>query len=176
MGKVQPAAIDTGWIDAGLPVSAGNLAANLNGLQSQSTALQNQLSFNGTYSLGADFCKETPGNFTGAVVAGGTGENGAGWAAAKAACVTTCGGSSTAHMCTTEELVRHFALGEPALTPNSAAWFASGVLGTTASGGDSDCYGWTVGDSTSYGGLWEGYYSTAGACNGSFPIACCDWP
>jgi hypothetical protein len=91
------------------------------------------------------------------------------YAAAKALCETTCA-SPSAHMCTSEEIVRSMSAGvvEPA---TKSSWYSAGFA---PSGSNTyDCSMWT--GTTAFGPLWA--YGTTielGGCSSAYPLACCD--
>ena len=97
-----------------------------------------------------------------------------GFAAAKAQCESVPGCSPSAHMCTSEEIVRTSQMGYP--TGNG--WFTTGTSNAmTTTPPVNDCGGWRVNDSTAQGSLWTGTGSEFVGwigCNTAEPILCCD--
>lgn len=96
-----------------------------------------------------------------------------GFAAAKAQCQTVPGCSPSAHMCTSEEIIRTSQMGYP--TGNG--WFSTGTNNAAASAPLADCNGWRVGDGTVQGSVWTGTGSEFTGwigCSASEPILCCD--
>lgn len=121
-----------------------------------------------SYSTGATkFCGITPVTTTGAIVYSGVG----GYRGTKLACenVASCGNSPTAHMCTTEEMIRSSALG----MTTANGWIASGV-------GNADCLGWKDDTIQKSGAAWDTTFMGGGgvanllSCNATTPILCCD--
>ena len=68
-----------------------------------------------------------------------------GYSGAKSLCQTACLGSATAHMCTSEAMIRNSALGiaVPYPSPGIGGWVSSGVASEVGSGSGilSDCQG-----------------------------------
>jgi len=132
-----------------------------------------------SYSLAAKYCGKTTAT-SGSISSGML----TGWQAAKDLCQTACSSSSTAHMCTGDELSRSAQLG---LTLDTG-WYASGsAVGFPASGNPAafDCQGWTSNAATfvgyaQLGSVWSHSstqdYPNAYACNysGGWPVLCCD--
>lgn len=122
-----------------------------------------------SYSVGATkFCGITPVTTTGAVVFATV----TGYPGTKKACenVASCGTSPTAHMCTTEEMVRSTQLG----IPTASGWISSGVAVNTI----SDCLAWTNSTINVAGAAWtitaSGPVPNSVSCNAMSPILCCD--
>jgi len=129
-------------------------------------------------SVGATmYCGATSTSYTGAM---------GGYEGAKAACQTTCA-STTAHMCTSEELIRSQAVG--AKLGAVTGWYASGVLWlTTEPSGiiTSDCggsgtfveaYTQTQSNDGAFvlrGALWQNGGPNTDVCTDSYSIMCCD--
>jgi len=135
------------------------------------------------YSINATYCGSTLAT-TGAISQGSL----VGYAAAKAACEATCGGSLSAHMCSGEEIVRHVSMGGS--IPTGQGWIAAsaGVYdlhpvrtdGTTISC-YYDCLGFSASTNTacsaggvSYGTVWQGSWFDQLGCDQTAPIYCCD--
>ncbi len=179
MPQANPITLDS--FSAGEALSSSKVNANLqatqsavSNLQTRMTAAEAQLSGNGNYALGATFCGTSIGSFTGSLTDGAL----TGYAAGKSICQKSCG-ATTAHMCTSEELVRSSAVGGPFL-PKSPAnayyWYASGI---TTDGAIGDCEDFTSGTSSGGDGAAWLVGSTqmapsAAACSSSLPIACCN--
>ena len=123
-----------------------------------------------SYSTGFTvYCGETAA-VTGAFASGTK----VGFAAAKAQCETVPGCSRSAHMCTSEEVVRSSQMGYP--TGNG--WFSTGSTNAaTTTAPVNDCNGWRTGDNTVQGSLWTGTGSEFVGwigCSTAEPILCCD--
>ena len=122
-----------------------------------------------SYSTGfTTYCGKSA-SVTGAFASGAK----VGFAAAKAQCESVPGCSPSAHMCTSEEIVRTSQMGYP--TGNG--WFSTGTTNGAASAPINDCQGWRVGDGTQQGSLWTGTGSEFVGwigCNTAEPILCCD--
>jgi hypothetical protein len=115
------------------------------------------------YSVGATkYCGATP------LTSGGV----SGYLGAKSQCGTACS-STSAHMCTGDELVRAAAVGQT--TP--IGWYAGAMYAAEpgTSNAVDDCLGFTR-SSVSYGQTWGGSTQapTNDACSSSHPILCCD--
>jgi hypothetical protein len=134
------------------------------------------------YSINATYCGATLAT-NGAISQGGL----VGYAAAKAACETTCG-SSSAHMCSGEEIVRHVSMG--GTIPTGQGWIAAAASvndsypvqtdGTKVSC-TSDCLGFEASTNIacsaaglSFGTVWQGSWFTQLGCDQTAPIYCCD--
>jgi hypothetical protein len=172
--------VDTTWIQDGGPVSATSLTtdfatvnSNFGDLQGQVTTLQGQaakpvVTINGKqWSVGAALCGQTAA--TQGLITGG-------YAGAKSLCQSACGGSASAHMCTTEELVRSVQAG---MNITTNMWCAGGVYASpiTLQGVTStlsDCAGWTSNAQGQSALKWSNNAPEADTCISSYPIACCD--
>ena len=128
-------------------------------LERRLKALENRVTLNGTYSVNATLC--------GATAASSTGNLG-GYSGAKAMCQTTCG-SSTAHMCLIDELVRSRATGK-SLTPG---WYATGTVDYFGSS-LIDCLGYTDASQPLGPSFSTQFGFSYSACNVSQPVLCCD--
>jgi hypothetical protein len=101
-----------------------------------------------------------------------------GYAGAKQLCETTCS-STTAHMCTSEELVRTSQLGVTIPTPTGVvpgSWYSAGIR-QVASGNPVDCAGWTndaSGTSSHDGPFWGLGQPQVTGCFNAAPVLCCD--
>lgn len=120
-----------------------------------------------SYSVGATkYCGTGPSPTTGAISYNTL----TGYAGAKAMCQasTGCGPSLTAHMCTSDEILRSRMVG---ISVPTSAWYATGV-GVPVSGGQIyDCAAYT--SAAAFGASWAGDPDYA-ACTTSQPILCCD--
>jgi hypothetical protein len=123
---------------------------------------------NKKWSLGATYCGVTPGSYNGSL---------GGYATAKSLCESVTGCSPSAHMCTSEELVRTYQMG---VTFSTEGWYSQGAWAywsTTGSNYMNDCAGWTSTLTNSYGPVWN-YMSSPSpsgdACNLTHPVICCD--
>lgn len=179
--KVIRAAVVTGSVIAalgvGLAIAAPHqwkasdplAAADLNGLN-----VLTYTSDAGTvsYSVGpTKFCGSTPFTTAGTIDYAGL----KGYAAAKKACETvpSCGNSVTAHMCTSEELVRTAQLG----APTESGWQSSGTVDVHTGGTIADCWGWTQSQASLMGLTWNpppAPMPNGGPCSDLHPILCCD--
>lgn len=121
---------------------------------------------------GGGYCGLTAATFTGSAVGGYSG--------AKAKCQTACGGSSTAHVCSSEEMVRFGATGGTHAA--ATAWIATGVASVTATSLPiEDCRTFTSASNNEYGVVWvwpagapvSGYPHVVG-CDLPQQVACCD--
>lgn len=168
-----PFAIEAGRASA----ATGSLSAQLAMLEAKVAALEDQLAaleakrpvfMNGakTYSLDAKFCGFTANSFTG---------NLGGYTGAKTACEATCS-SPTAHMCTSEELIRYRATGGTFVNPPAFVWFASGVFSRMAGPINlRDCAMFTSSDGANEAnGALNGGALSFLFCDTQARIACCD--
>jgi hypothetical protein len=108
-----------------------------------------------------------------------------GYAAAKANCEASvgCASSPTAHMCSSEELIRSTQLG---IVPTESGWMAGGI-GSVVNGSSgmesNDCDGWIQGTAAQDGAIWflpstppippQGKPAFS-ACNSAIRVLCCD--
>jgi hypothetical protein len=142
----------------GTVISSGQVNANFAALAEQSVVYTNPVT-NGRYSLNAGFCGQTTALSTG---------NLGGYTGAKTQCETTCG-TDTAHMCTSEEVIRYVSTG--GTMPNEQLWIATGVGVEFL----TDCLGWTSSSDTSQGGtFWTPDQPGLILCSASARVACCD--
>jgi hypothetical protein len=79
--------------------------------------------------------------------------------------------TETAHMCTSEELVRTRQAGLPV---SAGGWFAQGLDAFDGSRHFNDCAGWLDGSDASGGAMWGGTRAATSFCGTSQPILCCD--
>lgn len=133
---------------------------------------------NARYSVGATlYCGQTTTTYSGQI------DKTAGYAAAAAHCQTVSGCSATAHMCTSEELVRSTSMGiVTAQTP--AGWYATGVsrmVGLDSNNNPlsaGDCAGYTDAppqyQNSDFGSIWSSGVPSTQTCSNSSPILCCD--
>ena len=127
-----------------------------------------------SYSVGATkYCGKTnptDGKITSAATSG--------YVLAKSLCqnVTAgCNTSPSAHMCSSEELVRSSQLGVAV----DAGWYSTGstsAISNAAGKSASDCLGWSSSDEANAGAVWNPspLQPTAALCNARFPVLCCD--
>lgn len=172
---------DVTWIAPNEPISATKLKALFTEADERITAVEDDVAKleaakpvvtkNGKqWSLGATYCGIT------AATDGSAG----GYATTKALCeqpTTGCPsasgglGSSSAHMCTAEELVRSASSGIPL---PGAGWYNRGARVIEGpSSAMTDCAGWTSNSTNMSGALWSVTPSGA-TCNATYPILCCD--
>ncbi len=165
--------------ESGQPIRASEINANFEHLESAVAALEAsnaelQAANERIESRGA-YCNttaETTGRLT---AAGGL----VGYAAAAALCATACG-SPTAHMCTSEEILRNVR-GGVALP---VGWYGNGVYSldnvryadnSSETYVRNDCDGWTNGTSTyTHGPSWSNNRPSASNCSGAKAVLCCD--
>lgn len=137
------------------------------------------------YALEADTARRTVrtvggeryssgGGFCGATAVAQDGDMG-GYAGAKALCEAVASCSSSAHMCTTDEIIRHKALGQT----HPQGWFASGVWVPSGGIQVKDCDAWTDNGSGRAGMAFAASSSTepgpfSAVCNTTYPVLCCD--
>jgi hypothetical protein len=149
-------------------LSADDLNQDFVNLEGRMAALESfkaQATSNGTYNLGAKYCGATATKFTG---------NLGGYAGAKAACVSTCANSPTAHMCLPNELVQTEAVGTA--TP-ADGWYSMGTYSADNVGYlYNDCNGWTSNATSLAGAVWDGAGKRPSGviCGNSEPILCCN--
>jgi hypothetical protein len=130
-----------------------------------------------TYSPNAIYCGVSSAKYTGNLMpASPSAPNG--YAAAKAVCETACN-STSAHMCTSEEIIRTLSIGAPFLpapSPSGAlGWYSPGVLWLDPGGNaTNDCKGWTDASSNS-GPVWWSSPPQPNilSCTSSLPVLCC---
>jgi len=129
-------------------------------LEGRIAALEKRTTLNGTYSVNATFC--------GATATSSAGDLG-GYAGAKAACQAECG-STTAHMCIVDELVRSKATGIT-LVPG---WYATGTVDLSGSS-VIDCRAFTDPTGNSLGAAYSTTFGFSyDYCNAVHPTLCCD--
>lgn len=144
-------------------------AADLNGLNVARTDA-------GSYSVSATlYCGATSQSASGDL--SGLTASGLGYARAKHACEAVAGCGVTAHMCTSEEVVRSGALGLN--VPAPGGWYSTGSDAVTSTQHNNDCNGWTSSVGTSFSGMtWQGNGANGAAiatsCGSANPILCCD--
>lgn len=162
--------VDASWVASGAPVSAANFNSDLNTINANFASLDQRLTIlearttsDGGYSVNATYCGTTESM---------TGQIAGGYAGAKAFCVAACNGANTAHMCTTEELLRSLSLGTGQPGPS---WISTGTLGVVWSPSSAaDCNRWASAESSDYGGAWDGNGAVLSSCDTVSPIACCN--
>ena len=101
-----------------------------------------------------------------------------GYAAAKRACEVALG-SSSAHMCTVQDMVVSAQMG---INSGVIAWVSHGTTSYKSNGSivDRDCYAWTskytcAEHSDCHGSAWK-QSMTEAYCADAWPISCCDHP
>jgi hypothetical protein len=158
-------------------IEAANASAAVGLLDGRIAAVERPIfTANGVqYALHGKYCGMT-GSVTGNLAPLSTST---GYAAAKGLCQAVSGCSAAAHVCTSEEMVRHAATGGT-LTAN--VWYATGTLSWTWNPSVmnnlamNDCIAFSSAATTYYGSMW--LMATNGPnfslCNASYPIACCD--
>jgi hypothetical protein len=125
-----------------------------------------------SYSINGVYCGSAalPGT-TGMLPTGG-------YTTMKMLCQGASGCTATAHMCTTEEMLRSAATGG---IPSSVTdgWYSSGVAWvdpSSANAVSTDCNGWRTNSNTREGAAWTGGQPNSHLCsnNSNVPILCCD--
>jgi hypothetical protein len=164
----------------GQTLSSSVMNQNFSGLDSRIGALESFTSTgtkvvetrNGKkWSLGATYCGATGTSYTGASVGG--------YASAKSLCEQVslgCNQSTSAHMCTAEEVLRTYEMGLPFST---TGWYSQGAWSYSPAQPVyvNDCAAWTSSSATTdIGPVWNnnGPQPSGDHCNGSHPILCCD--
>ena len=118
-----------------------------------------------SYSTGfTRYCGAATGG-TGSITSGAK----SGYSAAKAQCETVPGCSASAHMCSSEEVIRTAQMG----VVSAQGWISTGVT-NAMTGGLDDCNGWKTGDGTQNGVVWTGTFPGWVGCNTAEAILCCD--
>jgi hypothetical protein len=157
---------------AGDALSSSKINANFSSLDGRVTTLEKfnvgasrivETRNGKSWSLGAVYC---------GVTASTTGQIAGGYAGVKALCETACT-STSAHMCTSEEIIRTAQLGVAA----PAGWYSGGQWSLyNGSTGivDNDCTSWTSAGSLVNGYWWTSTYATVSGCSISGPALCCD--
>jgi hypothetical protein len=131
-----------------------------------------------SFSVGATkYCGQSPTTSTGTASYGGQ----VGYAAMKKLCEVATGCSSTAHMCSGDELARSVAIGDNPPLNSAGGWYESGA---SSPGGQSpiigDCQGWMLTNSNFQGAVWVNNPGnsqngpSSGGCNTSNYVFCCD--
>jgi hypothetical protein len=161
------ASADITNFQAGQPVSAAGINANLSDLQSQ-VAAANKF----THKAYCGSTVATKGDLSGI---GGQ----KGYGSARAACKTiaTCG-ATAAHVCTADEITNDASLGSP--MPSGRYQAGVAVLGYGGSGIFNDCSGWQGTSSGTVSPFWNGRGEAGGeltpaavSCDVDKPILCC---
>jgi hypothetical protein len=157
---------------AGDQLSSSKLNANFTALDGRVAALEK-------FDIGTSRIVETRGGKAwslGAVWCGVTastkGSIPGGYAGAKGQCESACT-STSAHMCTTEEIVRTAQVGVAA----PAGWYSAGLWSLyngASSTVDNDCTAWTISTSAVQGYVWSSSYTSVQSCDTTSPILCCD--
>jgi len=159
---------------AGSPIVAAELNANFAHVVTGVTAVEGRATTLEARRAGPVYCgvgATRAGNFSsGAAV---------GYPAARDICRTACGGSATAHMCTTNEVAISLQMGARPTAPggwvNGGTWHdeSSTVINV------SDCIGWTDASNPQQHGSHFTVTSSTGypdtiSCNSSALVLCCD--
>lgn len=122
-------------------------------------------------SIGATYCGATPSPVTGSAIGG--------YDKAAAACQAAvgCAGSATAHMCTSDEVVRSRMIG----LEIPSTWYSTGSNGmsfyNTTEHALNDCAEWSTALPNQLGAQWNAGGSGGpgyAGCSSAAPIACCD--
>lgn len=142
-------------------LTSAQLNANFSNLEQRMAAAEKRLSGNGKYTIGGGYCGAT---------ATGTAGNLGGYAAGKALCETTCGNSSTAHMCTTEEVLKAVSTG----VTLPYGWYSSGAYQGNSGSTQHDCQQWTSSNGGEMGSAYLVYGLFTSYCNAVQPVLCCD--
>jgi hypothetical protein len=168
-GSVAFAGVPTTFKD-GDPVSAQTMNENFASVDKRIGDIESRISTKAStsYRLGASYCGSTPATKGDLSGVGGAGN---GYAKARAACQTACGGSTSAHMCLGEELVRAVALGVAV----PAGWYESAASTDAAGIEGYSCFGWISQEADRIAPFWraDGAPSRA-ACNTDKVVLCCD--
>jgi len=165
---------------AGDSVSSSQMNENFADLEQKAVSPRRvQTIGSSSYSVGATtYCGKTdPKN--GKLV--DSGENG--YAAAKSLCEAACNASKSAHVCTTDEVVRLAQMNVP--SPASGRISTGLNISTPGPTSESgDCQGWTTdqanralsssGSSTQFSPVWFGAFAGYVTCDVSEPLLCCD--
>ena len=89
-----------------------------------------------------------------------------------------CGGangcSPDAHLCTSDEILRHFNAGGDLMSLSNTAWVSGGVMSHSPTYGFvNDCSGWTA--TNYYGAVWNSNGQPSfSPCTDLRPLLCCD--
>jgi hypothetical protein len=165
---------------SGDELSSAKMNANFANLDGRLAAVEGLLAAataDGGYSLGATYCGPTAmteGSFSGPGTL-------TGYASAKAQCQAVVGCSpATAHLCTSEELVRTRQIGGK-IDAGAAGygWFATGAYVDYGGAYAGDCEGWTTNATTVLGEVW-GTVATPPEipqptyCSNAYAILCCN--
>lgn len=142
-------------------LTASQLNANFGNLEQRMAAAEKRLTGDGKYSLGAGFCGATSTSTAG---------NLGGYPAGKTLCQTTCGNSSTAHMCTTEEVLRTVSTG----VTLPYGWYSSGAFQGASGSTQHDCQQWTSSNGAEMGSAYLVYGLFTSYCSTVQPVLCCD--
>lgn len=95
-----------------------------------------------------------------------------GYVLAKAACQAACGGSGSAHLCSTEETLRSVEVGLSV----PSGWIQQGNPIASGSYQIQDCEGFQTAQVASYGAYWASLVSEMSmiTCNTAMSALCCD--
>ncbi len=146
-------------------LSAQKMNDNFSALDVRASALETGrfiATINGKkYSVGAtQFTKATVKQYTGLI---------GNYNGAKGVCEGETG-SPSAHMCTTDEIVRTAAAG----VSIAQGWYSSGVFSLVLGDSMNDCAAWQQAGAGYRGTFWNGTGALHDACGNPHPILCCD--
>ncbi len=161
------------WADAQLHVFQANDVLTASDLNNNFQALRATTANGVQYSNMGTFCGLSPAQ-QGQITYQGL----SGYRGAKRLCEVSCG-QQTAHLCTTEEVVRHMQMdgtfaGAPDGGGPSGAWYATGIDVFGNIGHMRDCTGFTsTGGESLY---WDmvARFSSNVTCATSLPLLCCN--
>jgi hypothetical protein len=155
----------------GTVADATQVNQNFSTLDSRVAALESlnsKATQGGKYSVGASFCGTTVptmGDLSGLSAPGSS------YTKTKAACEVVVNCSSTAHMCTVEELYRSVTTG----TTVPYGWVMDTERRNSNSLSASDgCSAYTTALHTQNGSWWNGSSNSSFNCDQMYPLLCCD--
>jgi hypothetical protein len=157
---------------AGETLGAAKMNAAFTETDARLARIEARLDPSRKYSNGAVFCGATLGATVGDMSGFGATK---GYGGAKTACEITCAGSPTAHLCTSDEVLRSVTLGMAV----KSGWYAA--ASTSANWGNyyfSDCDGFMSTAANVYGPSWDSAASkpNVSQCNVAIAALCCDQP
>jgi hypothetical protein len=171
-GSVAFAGVPTTFKD-GDTLSAQAMNENFASVDARLGVVEGRVSTkaSGAYKAGATYCgltATTTGDMS------GIGGSGSGYAKPRAPCQAACGGSTSAHMCSGDELVRSAALGGAI----PSGWYATAVgrLWTDHTVESQECDGYQSATAAQVGSWWAGTVNRPrnAYCSESHPVLCCD--
>ncbi len=142
-------------------LTAAQLNNNFSNLEQRLTAVERRLNGSGKYSMGATYCGATATSYTG---------NLGGYVTGKGLCEATCGGSRSAHMCVTEEVLHSVATGMTV----PYGWYSSGTFNGQSGTTQRDCGKWSSNTPGDLGAAYSQYGLFTAGCDYSQPVLCCD--